>query len=143
MKKTSLHENLQRRQHAKVSSERSFAFVFAGVFFIVGLLAFKTSQDLSYIASGVGTFFLLCGVIYPKILRPLNIMWFKIGVCIFKITNPIIMGMLFFTTIVPLGLVMRLAGKNLLSLRKEPNSKTYWVVRDPPGPDPTSMKNQF
>ena len=143
MKKTSLHENLQRRQNVKVSSERSFAFVFAGVFFIVGLLAIKNNQDLSHIAFGVGIFFLLCGLVYPKILRPLNIMWFKIGVCIFKITNPIIMGMLFFTTIVPLGLFMRLTGKNLLALRKEPSSKTYWVVRDPSGAEPASMKNQF
>ena len=86
---------------------------------------------------------MLCGLVYPKILRPLNIIWFKIGACIFKITNPIIMGMLFFTTIVPMGLFMRLMGKNLLALKKEPTAKTYWIVRDPPGPDPDSMKNQF
>jgi hypothetical protein len=60
-----------------------------------------------------------------------------------KIVSPLVLGMLFFTTITPLGIFMRLMGKDLLRLKFDKNATSYWIKRDPPGPPPESMQNQF
>src|SRR5690349_18305035 len=55
----------------------------------------------------------------------------------------LVVGLLFYVTIMPIGLVMRAMGKDFLRLKRDPNAKTYWIARTPPGPPPQSMKNQF
>ena len=53
------------------------------------------------------------------------------------------MGLIFYLTVLPTGIVMRLLGKDLLNLEWDSEAETYWVERDPPGPSPESIKNQF
>ena len=60
-----------------------------------------------------------------------------------RVANPIIMAFLFLTTVVPIGLVMRLAGKDLLLLKLDPKAESYWIERKPPGPAPETIRNQF
>jgi hypothetical protein len=78
----------------------------------------------------------------PSALRPLNIVWMKFGLLLHKIVNPVVMGLLFFGTIWPTGLVMRLRGRDLLRLKREPSANSYWIARTP-GPEPQTMKDQF
>ena len=63
--------------------------------------------------------------------------------CCTSIVNPIVMGLLFYGTVLPTGLVMRALGKDLLRLKREPDADSYWIVRAPPGPAPETMKDQF
>ena len=60
-----------------------------------------------------------------------------------KIMAPIIMGALLYLVVTPIGLLMRLFGKDPLRLKMDPSSKSYWIKRDPPGPAPESMSDQF
>jgi len=71
----------------------------------------------------------------------LNLIWFKFGLLLHKIINPIIMGLMFYLTIMPIGLIMRISGKDILNLKIDKTASTYWITRESPERD--SLKNQF
>jgi hypothetical protein len=73
----------------------------------------------------------------------LNRLWLKFGLLLYKVMNPLVLGLLFFVTITPIGLVMRAFGKDFLRMKMDRSAKSYWIDRAPPGPPPQSMKNQF
>jgi hypothetical protein len=79
----------------------------------------------------------------PKLLAPLNTLWFKFGMLLSKIMSPIVMGILFFVTVTPTGLFMRARGKDLLRQKLDPDAETYWIEVDPEQAALTSMKKQF
>jgi hypothetical protein len=86
--------------------------------------------------------FLSAASFRPALLHPLNRLWMKLGLLLHKIVNPIVMGLLFYGTIWPTGLAMRMRGRDLLRLKREPDADTYWIAR-PPGPLPETMRDQF
>ncbi|CAN7181489.1 SxtJ family membrane protein [Bosea sp. LjRoot237] len=125
------------------SSDRSFGFVFAAVFALIGLYSAwysgKAWPWLGLVAAG----FLAVALIRPAVLAPLNKLWMKFGLLLAMIINPVVLGILFFLVFTPMAFVARLVGKDFLRLKKQPEAKSYWIVRDPPGPEPVSMKDQF
>ena len=86
-----------------------------------------------------------CGLalLLSRALAPLNRLWSRFGLLLSKIVSPIVLALLYFLTVVPVGLLMRLSGKDPLRLRFDPKAESYWIPRTPPGPAPDSMKNQF
>jgi len=76
-------------------------------------------------------------------LAPLNRLWLRFGLLLYKVVQPLVLGLLFYGTVTPVGWLMRKAGKDPLRLRRDPAAQSYWVLRQPPGPAPESMKNQF
>mgnify|MGYP001806346441 CR=1 FL=1 len=124
-------------------SERSFGIVFAVVFAIVGSWPLKDGGDIRPWALALAIVFLIAALAAPRVLKPLNLLWFRFGLLPHKIMTPLIMGLLFFLTVTPVGLLMRATGKDPMRLRRDPAAASYWIVRDPPGPRPDSMKNQF
>jgi hypothetical protein len=137
----STHESFSGQTTVTVGSEKSFGFVFAVVFAIVGLLPLFASGPVRFWALGVAGAFVLVALMRPSLLKPLNLIWFKFGLLLHKIVNPIIMSLLFYVTIMPIGLVMRLCGKDILNLRIDKDAPTYWIKREPADSD--SMRNQF
>ncbi|MCA1907020.1 MAG: SxtJ family membrane protein [Magnetospirillum sp.] len=127
----------------QMGSERSFGLVFAAVFAIIALWPLKSGGDPRLWAVGVASAFLVVAVVAPKALKPLNLVWFKFGLLLHKVMTPLIMGLLFFVTVTPIGLLMRATGKDPMRLKRDPAATSYWITRDPPGPAPASMKNQF
>ena len=87
--------------------------------------------------------FAIAALAAPAVLHPLNVAWHRIGLVLHKISSPIIMGLLFFLVITPIGLLMRALGKDMLRLRVDLEAQSYWIRRDPPGPSGASMKEQF
>ena len=85
---------------------------------------------------------LAAALLKASLLNPLNRLWMKLGLLLHRIVNPIVMGLLFYGTIWPTGLVMRMRGRDLLRLKREPTSDTYWIARAP-GPQPETMRDQF
>jgi hypothetical protein len=83
------------------------------------------------------------GAAWPAPLRPLNRLWFRIGLLLHRIVTPVVMGLVFFCSVVPIGLLMRALGKDLLRLRREADAQSYWIEREPPGPARGTMKKQF
>jgi predicted membrane metal-binding protein len=138
-----LHENFERDEENLGSTDRGFGQVFAGVFALVA--AFKWWFDNSlwpWWLTGA-TVFLVLAYAAPKTLAPLNRLWMKFGLLLYRIVNPLTMGFLFFLVMTPMGVVMRVFGKDFLRRRRDPAAPSYWILREPPGPAPDSMKNQF
>ena len=124
----------------KKSSEKSFGVVFSIVFLIVALYPLINSEGLRIWALVVSIIFFLLAFLAPKILVLPNKLWFKFGLLIGSIVAPIVMAFVYFVTVLPTGLIMRILGKDLLKQKLDKNAKSYWIERkEPIG----SMKNQF
>ena len=122
------------------SSEKSFGVVFSIVFLIIALYPLITSEGLRIWALVVSIIFFLLAFLAPKILVLPNKLWFKFGLLIGSIVAPIVMAFVYFATVLPTGLIIRLLGKDLLKQKLDKNAKSYWIERkEPMG----SMKNQF
>lgn len=137
------HEDFAREEEVKVSSERSFGFVFATVFVVIGLLPLFHRNPVHLWSLGIAAVFLVLALAAPRALAPLNRLWMKFGLLLHAIVNPVVMAFLFFSTVTPIALLMRIRGKDPLRLKLDPNAKTYWIDRTPPGPSPDTMPRQF
>ena len=91
----------------------------------------------------VAGLFLAAALMVPGILAPLNHQWMRFGLLLHKITNPIIMGLVFFVTVTSTALVMKMMGLDPLNRKIDRNAKSYWINRTPPGPSPKIMKYHF
>lgn len=137
-----IHEDIERPQEAEGSSDRSFGLVFAGAFCVIALLPLAGGGGVRGWALGVAAIFLGATLIRPSVLHPLNRVWMRIGLLLGMIANPIILAILFYLVLVPIGLLMRLVGSRPLQLGFDPDARTYWTPREP-GPPPDTMNRQF
>jgi len=140
-----MHEDFAREEKVDGSSDRSFGLVMAAFFAIVALLPLRHAplSSIRWWALAVAAAFIVLALLWTTPLRPLNRLWFKLGLLLSKVVSPIVLMVLFYATVTPIGLLMRATGKDPLRLRRNPAAKTYWIPRDPPGPAPDSMKHQF
>ncbi len=138
-----MHESLKDKEEVQVGSEKSFGIVFAIVFAVVSLWPLIHGLPVRWWALIVAALFLAAAYVAQSLLKPLNLLWFKFGLLLYKVVNPVVMGLLYYSTIVPTGLAMRLCGKDPLNRCFDRTANTYWIERVPPGPEPESMKNQF
>ncbi len=141
--KQAFHEDFAREEEVKAGSERSLGIVFAAVFAIVGLFPLWSGGAVRLWALIVAGLFVAFALIAPALLGPLNRLWFRFGMLLNRIVSPLVIGLLFFLTVTPMALIMRLAGKDPLRLRFDKAAESYWIPRNPPGPDPQTMRNQF
>ena len=123
----------------KISSNRSFGIVFFIVFLLIALYPLLKGNDLRIWSLFISFIFLALGLINSKILTPLNKLWFKFGLLLGRFVSPLIMGIIFFVVVTPIGIIMRLLKKDLLNLKFN-KKETYWI--DKSGPK-SKMKNQF
>ena len=123
----------------KISSNRSFGIVFFVVFLLIALYPLIYAGEIRIWSLIISIIFLILGLLNSKILAPLNKIWFKFGILLGKIVSPLIMGMIFFLVVTPIGFIMRLLGKDLLNLKYNKN-KSYWIEKKDPK---SKMKNQF
>ena len=123
----------------KISSNRSFGIVFFVVFLLIAFYPLINSGEIRIWSVLISLIFLILGLLNSKILAPLNKLWFKFGIFLGKIISPIIMGIIFFLVVTPIGLLMRLLGKDLINLKYN-NNKSYWIEKNGPK---SKMKNQF
>lgn len=137
------HEDLSRTQTVKASSERFFGLMFFVVFLIVALWPLLRQGQMRPIVLGIALAFLAVSLVMPAWLAPLNRLWLKFGALLHSITSPIILGVMFFLVITPVGFLMRLAGKDLLRMKFDRDCTSYWIRREPPGPEKSSLKRQF
>jgi Saxitoxin biosynthesis operon protein SxtJ len=136
------HENFDRDE-VKASSDRSFGLVFAAVFAIVAAWPVVSGGALRLWALALAVVFLAVALAYPRILHPLNRLWFRIGALLHHVVTPIVMGLIFCFGVVPTALIMRMRHRDPLRLDVHRHGETNWVVRVPPGPSPDSMKRLF
>jgi hypothetical protein len=124
----------------RIGSERSFGLVFAGVFALVGLYPLLAAAPVRLWALALAGAFLAAALATPRLLAPLNRLWFRLGLALGKVMSPIAMALLFVVALVPTALVLRLRGKDPLRLRLDRDVASYWEPRTrQPGP----MGDQF
>jgi predicted membrane metal-binding protein len=128
----------------KGSSEKSFGLTFAAVFAIIGLWPSIFHGDGPYLwAFAFTAVFVAAAFLAPKVLSPLNRLWFRFGMVLHHVVNPIVMALLYYGAVVPMGLIIRATGKDLLRLSDDASCASYWIRREPPGPAADSMPKQF
>ena len=142
-RKHKTHEDFGRETLGGPGSERGFGLVFATVFLIVGLWPVLSGSAPRLWSLAIAAAFLAVALVAPKVLEPLNRLWYRFGLLLNRIVSPVVLAVLFFATVMPIGLIMRLSGKDILRMRFEPDASTYWIERKPPGPDPQMMPKQF
>jgi hypothetical protein len=125
-------------------SERSFGFLFTIVLVLCAGYGYYSAWSLTWIIGIAVAAFLLLVVtlLIPACLRPFNKAWFKLGLLLGNIVSPIILGLIFFLLITPAALIGKFFGRDALRLKKR-TENTYWIERDPVGPEPESFKYQF
>ena len=136
-------EGQSHGRKVEMGSDRSFGLVFAAVFLLVCLAPLKSGGEPRLWAGAVAAVFLVVSLTAPRLLKPLNRLWFLVGMALHHVVTPLVMGLLFFLTITPLSMLMRAFGKDPLGLRRDDAAASYWIVRQPPGPAPASMRRQF
>ena len=123
----------------KISSNKSFGIVFFVVFLLIAIYPLSYNGEIRTWSIVVSFIFLILGLLKSKILTPLNKLWIKFGILLGMIFSPLIMGIIFFVIVTPIGLLMRLMGKDPLNLKYNLH-KSYWIENNGPK---SKMKNQF
>ena len=124
----------------KLGSNRSFGLVFFIVFILIGIYPIINQGEVRIWSLIISFLFLFLGLVNSKILTPLNKLWFRFGLFLGKIISPIIMGVIFFLVVTPIGMLMRLFGKDVLNLKLNKKKSSYWIEKVGPK---SKMKNQF
>ena len=124
----------------KISSNRNFGLVFFFIFLVVSIWPLTHNESPRIWSAIISLVFLILVLTRSKLLTPLNRLWAKFGIILGSIIAPIVMGVVFFLVITPIGLVMKIIGKDLLSIKYDKKKETYWVKRDKPT---STMKQQF
>ena len=123
----------------KIPSNKSFGLVFFVLFLIISLFPLFKNGNIRILTIISAIIFLILGLLNSPILNPLNKMWFKFGILLGKIIQPIVMGLVFFIVVTPTSLIMKMFCKDLLGLKRH-KKKSYWVERSSIN---SKMKNQF
>lgn len=138
------HDDLSRNHAQARSSDRSVGVVFVLIALVAGgALLWNQAYLAGAGVLALGVVLIALTVAAPHRLRPLARAWLGLGMVMHSIVSPVVMGIIFFLVVTPTGLIMRLLGKRPLQLKFEPELSSYWLKREPPGPDPETMKHQF
>jgi hypothetical protein len=136
----------QENHNIETPSDRNFGFTVGGILALIEGWRFYSNNSVDLFGTillGISIPLIVFALIYPSVLAPLNRAWMKLGLLMYKIVNPIIMFLIYLITIIPIGLILKLMGKDPLRLKLDKDRPSYWIKREPTGPTPESMKNQF
>ena len=137
------HEDFSRTHEVKASSNRSFGWVFTAVFLIIAMWPLVSGGIVRWWSLFVAAAFALVTVAVPKTLALPKRLWLRFGLLLNRIISPVALAILFYIVVTPVGVLMRVLGKDNLRLRRDHLNTTYWIKREPPGPKPDSMNHQF
>jgi SAM-dependent methyltransferase len=124
-------------------SNRSFGWVFTAVFVIVGLWPAFFGLPLRWWSLVTAVFIALVTAIAPAVLTVPNRLWLHFGLILNRLVSPVVIAVLFYAVVTPIGWLMRVSGKDGLRLRGNGQSKSFWIERKPPGPKADSLRKQF
>ncbi len=130
-------------QAPPLPSDRSFGLLFVAVFALLSVWAWWAGAAWAMWPAALGALTLLVTLVRPALLNPLNRQWMRLAELLNRVVSPVVLGLIYFGMFTPVAWGMRLRGRDALRRRFEPDAATYWIERDPPGPDPKSLPNQY
>jgi len=133
-------ERIKQDVEVNIPSEKSFGIVFSIVFVLVGLHPLLFRENVIIWPLCVSFVILVLAYRFPNTLIFPNKMWFKLGLTMGSIIAPIVMLIVYISTLVPIGLLMKLIGKDPLNRKFDSETESYWMKREGPL---SSMKDQF
>jgi hypothetical protein len=138
---SNFHENLSHRS-VEIGSNRSFGVVMSVACLVISGLGFWAGSAYWPIWAGAAAVFGGLALLWPRLLSPLNRVWFWFGLALHKVMNPVVMGVLFFAVITPVGMLMRLSRKRPIDFGFDPDRSSYWLKRGS-ALQPGSMTKQY
>ena len=118
------------KSNIKISSNRNFGLVFFFIFLVVSIWPLTHNESPRIWSAIISLAFLILVLTRSKLLIPLNRLWAKFGIILGSIIAPIVMGVVFFLVVSPIGLVMKIMGKDLLNKKYDKKKRTYWIKRE-------------
>lgn len=137
------HETLHAESRRLPPSNRVFGFTLSSLLAILGIWALWEGSRAGAWELGGAAAFLIVTLVSPGLLAPLNRIWTLFGVLLQKIASPVAMAILFYGTVTPIGVLLRIFRRDPLRRRIDPAASTYWIARPPASAQKTTMKNQF
>jgi len=140
------HENYRDDQTVEVSSDRAFGCTLGTILMVIGVAKMITAgmtTAAALLIFALGVVLLSLGIVVPSCLSTLNGLWSKLGTAIAKLVNPIVLALLFYLAVTPMALVMRMFGKRPLRIAPDRTAASYWIAREPPEAEASSMRRQF
>lgn len=131
---------LKSHIQVEVGSEKSFGIVFAIIIALISTYPLLNDADIHTRGLMVAILLLIAAFFASRLLFIPNKLWFKFGLLLGVIITPIVMSVIYYVSVVPIGLLMKLSGKDILNLKINPKADSYWIKRDEPV---RSMKDQF
>jgi hypothetical protein len=143
MPQPSIHEDLTRTLDSEGLSDRSTGFWIAAILVLAGVLPMVRHHPPKFWAFPAAILILLVSVAAPRALHPINWGLTRLGLLMSRVTNPIVMAVLFYVIFTPVGALIRMMGKDPLNVRFDPKAASYWKLRTPPGPPAETIANPF
>jgi len=135
-----------RSDNAKVKlpSDRSFGLTFVVVFALIAAWQiWRGRASVATIFATLSAIILVLALWRPALLHSLNRAWMKFGALLHSVVSPLVLGAIYFLVFTPVAWAMRLSGRDILRRKLDSTAQSYWIKRDPPGPAPDSLPNQF
>ena len=127
----------------ELPSDRKFGIFVVCIFGLIAAFGFLTSESFMGLSAVLlAALFALITIVAPHALRPLNRLWMQFGQLLGRLISPIVLGAIFFVIFTPIGLIMRLVGRDELKLKRRATS-THWQAITPSEQSEASFKNQF
>ena len=136
------HEDLSRAVIARRATDRQFGIVIAVVLALIGAKLHR-HHTACVVLLALAAIFLLAALALPRVLKPVNAAWSFLGEHLAKVTNPILITLTYVIGFLPLALLMRIAGKDPLRLKRGNDKKSYWIEKTEQFPAAESMQRQF
>lgn len=137
------HEDFDRAHVVAEASDRAFGFLVATLLGGVAVVPLLSGGALRSSVLALGVLVLFIAWVRPRLLGPLNRLWLHVGLLLHRIVSPVVLAVLLYVVVTPVGLLVRLRNKDPLRLRWDPQAQSYWIPRNRSGPPGTSMRNQF
>jgi hypothetical protein len=137
--------DVSRADDVKAGSDRNFGLVVGSVLLVLSAYRLYVGSSALIVGALAAGGIALAGAALtrPAVLSPLNRLWFRLGLLLHKVTNPIFLGLIFSLAFVPMGALLRLAGRDLLRLEPDPSAATYWTSRETAGSTAESLPRPF
>ena len=137
------HEDFSQKDAVRAGSNRSFGFTIAVVCLLIALWPLVRGGSPRAWLLLIGLGFALAAQFRPALLASLNQAWFKLGLVLHRVTNPVIMAALFYGVLTPIAAIFRLMGRDPLGLRQDKNAASYWAAHPAAEGRPSDMRKQF
>ncbi len=143
MKTDNFHENTTQTKEMKFSSNRSFGLLFSLVFTIVAFFPILNGGKIRIIVLIIALIILICSFAKPVVFKYPNLLWNKFGLLLNKVTNPIILFIIFTVVIIPTSIIMKVFKKDPMSRAYSKSINSYWIKKSKEDSDKFNMDNQF